>query len=86
MKVVYQVTTSLAKIFSLGDIQRAILRDGGASCGSQAIALLRLELDPRSAQAAIDHLMRLRFLAADFESDRIGYQSVAAGINLKKDS
>jgi len=27
MKVVYQVTTSLAKIFSLGDIQRAILRD-----------------------------------------------------------
>jgi len=27
MKVVYQVTTSLAKIFSLGDIQSAILRD-----------------------------------------------------------
>ena len=27
MKVVYQVTTSLAKIFSLGDIQNAILRD-----------------------------------------------------------
>lgn len=27
MKVVYQVTTSLAKIFGLGDIQRAILRD-----------------------------------------------------------
>ncbi len=28
MKVVYQVATSLAKIFGLGDIQRAILRDG----------------------------------------------------------
>ena len=27
MKVVYQVATSLAKIFGLGDIQRAILRD-----------------------------------------------------------
>lgn len=27
MKVVYQVSTSLAKIFGLGDIQRAILRD-----------------------------------------------------------